>query len=243
MAESVKKKPAGDAGEDDVQRAQTVDELEKEMLGPKAPKKPKAEKIKEPKKKKPAGKLEVAVLTSLFWLSIIGAFTLLVIFDPTPDKVIRGTTLLLINPEEETREEFHAADIFEIQDQWREIENERKALDQRDAELDLREEELNEYEDDVIAREIEVEERWITIRESGVDGVTSDVTNTANLMGRMQPRVAAQALQDMDFDTVLRVVSLISPKRLAPIFDLLEPEFLSELLSAMAAPSELEDFE
>jgi flagellar motility protein MotE (MotC chaperone) len=244
MAQAVKRPAKGDP-EDDVQQAQTVDELEKEMLGPKAPKGPKEKKQKAPKEKKPLGKFEVAVLASLLWLAILGALALLILFDPTPDRVIRGGVLLLINPEEETREEYWMADIFELQDWQRELDEAEQELNARSAELDHREEELDEREAEIDEREIEIEDKWDAIRDNvgNIEGIMGDASEAARTLERMQPRNAAQTLEEMDFDNALRVLLLISPKRRAPIFDVMDSEYRVELIDAMAMPPEDDFFE
>jgi flagellar motility protein MotE (MotC chaperone) len=248
MAEAVRK-PAkgakGGEGPDEAVKAQSVDELEREMLGPKAPKPPKSEKTKGPKEKKPVGRLEVGILTSLVWLSIMSAFVLLVLFDPTSEKVIRNTTFLLINPEWETFENLHMSDIMELQDEWRDIEEERRMLVRWEAELDLREVELDDWENELFALEADLEDRWEDIVENGTAGGgehVGDAALVARTWRRMQPAVAARSMQEMDFDVVLRSVVLMSDKDRARIFDVLDPEFLVELLDAMGAAPELDDW-
>ncbi|MCL2003397.1 MAG: hypothetical protein FWG72_05260 [Oscillospiraceae bacterium] len=242
MAQGIKKRPARDEGAEDIQKAQTVEELEKEMLGPKAPKSPKEEKQKEPKVKKPAGKLQVALLVSLLWLSLLGVFILFAIFDPTPDKIIRGSVLLLLNPEEETREEYFLPDIHALQDWERELTEFEQGLMLRETELDHWEEELDEWENELIDAEIEQELRWDEIRERGIEAIVPDLANTAKTVERMQPRNAARLLQDMDFDGALLIVSLISAKRLAPIYDVMDPDFAVELANAATEIQDPEDF-
>jgi flagellar motility protein MotE (MotC chaperone) len=239
MAQEIKK-PAKGAAEDDIQQPQTVEALEKEMLGPKAPKGPKE---KKPKEKKPVGKIEVAVLVSLLWLSIVSAFVLLVLFDPTPDLMIRGTVLLRLNPDEDTREDYFLADIFEFQEWERELDEWEKELELRVADLDLREEELDELEFMLEEREIEVEDRWETLRDIGVDGITADAGEAAKTLERMQPAAAANALEEMDFDSAMRAVMLMSAKRRAPIFNVMDPEMRVEFLEAMAAEPEYDDYD
>jgi flagellar motility protein MotE (MotC chaperone) len=244
MAEAIRnKKPARGVAEDEVIQPQTVEELEREMLGPKNRKPSKPDIPKRPKEKKPMGRIEVAVLASLLWLSVLGAFALLVMFDPTPDRLIRGTVLLLLNPEEETREEYFMSDIIDLQDEWRMIDEERRMLDRFQDELDLREEELDEREGELDSREDELEDRWDTIIENGVDGIAADVTKMANVIGRMQPRNAAQMLEEMDFDNVVRVCLLIPPKRLSPILDVMDNDFRVELGDAMTAEPEFYDWD
>jgi len=244
MAEAVKKRPAAGGLNEDVKQAQTVDEVEREMLGPKSRKSPAEKMPKGPKVKKPVGRVEVAVLTSLLWLSIIGAVVLLVIFDPTPEKIIRGNALLLLNPDEDTREEYYMEDIFELQDGWRDLEEALRELEEIQAELDLREEELDEWDNEIADREMEVDLlRESLLVENGAAGITADMARTANVVGRMQAANAAQMLAEMDFERVLRICALIAPKRLAPILDAMDPEFRAELGDAMAAEPEPEDWD
>jgi hypothetical protein len=242
MAEAVKRKPGGT--EEDIKQAQSVDEIEREMLGPKTPKEKKEKGFKAPKEKKPVGRVEVAVLTSLLWLSLMFALALFVVFDPTPDAVVRGNLLLLLNPEELTREEYFAPDIIALQDEWRELEEERKALDEQADELSLREEDLDEREADLNDREDELEfMRETVLVENGTSGITADIARTANVMGRMTPSNAAVTLQEMDFDGALRICALIAPKRLAPILDAMDPDFRVELVDAMSAEPEPDDWD
>jgi flagellar motility protein MotE (MotC chaperone) len=238
MAQETKRGAKGAKAEDDIQQAQTVEELEKEMLGPKARKDPKEDKLKAPKEKKPVGRIEVALLASLVWLALIGAFVLLVLFDPTPDRMIRGTVLLRLNPDEYTREDYFLSDIIERQDEWREIAEEWALLEIERAELDLMYEELSELESDLDNRETELEARWDALRDQLAavgGGVMGDASEAAKTLERMAPANAARLLEEMDFDAAMRALLLISPKRRAPIFDAMDPETSVEFLEAMAA--------
>lgn len=235
MAAAAKEKPAkaGQADVEDVKKAKTVDELEKEALGPK---KQKADHPEEPKVKRKPGMLEAVLLTSLVWLAVFGAYILLVLFDPTGDKVIRGATLLLLNKETETREQFWAQDILFMQDWERELDAREQELNAFEDELDLREDMLDDREDELEDRELEVED-WLEIMRDNTAGegeVTADVTKIARTIELIDAQKAARALEEMDFDIALRICSLIKQNKLAPIFDAMDPEVLVDFIEEMA---------
>ncbi|MDR0293401.1 MAG: hypothetical protein LBH95_04530 [Oscillospiraceae bacterium] len=225
----------------DVKKAQTLEELEREALGPKNPA---AGEQRDVSVRKGVGKIELAVLVSLVWLALIGAFVLLVLFDPTEDRVIRGMTLLLLNPDEETREEYWADDIYLNQEWERELDDYAKELEAMEDALDLREEELDDREDELDDREIELEAREENIHESGGGAeVLSDVVKTAKTVSRMTAQEAANTLTEIDFDSALRICLLIPDKKLAPILDVMDPDFRVELVEALAVvPDEDEDW-
>ncbi|MDR0324839.1 MAG: hypothetical protein LBI19_01920 [Oscillospiraceae bacterium] len=247
MAAAVKEKPAkaGEAAPEDMKKAQTVDEMEKEALGPK---KPKAEKQKEPKEKRKPGMAEAIMLTSLLWLSIFSAFILLAMFDPTEDRIIRGLTLLLLNPEEETREQYWARDIYANQDLEKELNELSQRLDAFEEDLNLREQMLDERENDLEDREIEVED-WLEIKRgstaSGGNGgeTGADLAHMAKTIERMTPSAAATGLAEMDFESAVRVCKLIGAKKLAPIFNAMDPEFFVELMNELTALPEEDDWD
>jgi flagellar motility protein MotE (MotC chaperone) len=214
------------------------------MLGPKKSA-PSQTDIEEelPIEKKPLGKLGVALLVSLSWLAVLSIFILFVMNDPTEDRTVRNWLLLRLDPESETREQAIADEIFDLQDEWRELEAERAEFElemdeERDALL-LREEELDDREEALDDWEMRLEDRRDNLTEGG--SLTPDIQHAAKTIERTEPAVAALALQEMDFDGALWIVSLIAPKRLAPIFDAMDPEFLVELLEAMSEPPDDDD--
>jgi hypothetical protein len=222
------------------QKAQTVDQIEQEMLGPKKSAHSKKNKEGElPKEKKPLGKPGVTLLVSLAWLAVLSIFILFVLNDPTEDSSVRGWLLLRLNPESLTREEIYVREIFDLQEGWREIEAEREGIDLERGELLLYEEELAEWEDELHEWEMSLEDRLggFTNGDSG-GSFTPDIIHAAGTVQRMEPSAAAAALQEMDFDSALRICSLISPKRLAPIGNAMDTEFLVVLLEALGEPAD-----
>jgi flagellar motility protein MotE (MotC chaperone) len=240
MAAAVKERET--PGEEEV-KAPSVDQLEKEL----APKKSKAEtdEIKVPRK---PGKLEVGVLSSLFWLALFSALVMMVMFDPTEDKIIRGTALLLINPEEETREEYWMADIHGFQDWERELNEKQIELELLEDELVVREGMLDELESELEYKLMDVDDLLEQLGElggmggAGGEGISSDLSMMADTLRRMEPVNAARVLEEMDFEGAVRICSLIVAKRLAPILDVMEPDFRVELVNAMTELPDDDDF-
>lgn len=243
MATAVKRPRAE---EDDVKKAPTVGDVEKEALGPKKPKTDKKDKKEEKKEKtapKGVGKLEIAVLISLLWLAIFSAFVLLVIFDPTEDRVIRGLTLMLLNPEDDTREEIWAGDTYYYQDWERELDERAKALDAFEDSLNLREEELDNLESEVSDKQDEVDSMLEALRESGatVGVVQPDPAKVAKNLALMPAATAASSLEGMDIDTAILLCTMIADKKLAPILDAMDPDVRIEILETLGTPAEVEE--
>jgi hypothetical protein len=220
------------------QKVQTVKEIEQEMLGPKksAPSDNENEEVLL-KEKKPLGKPGVALLISLAWLTVFSLFILFVLNDPTPDKSVRGWLLLRLNPESLTREEVYMSEILGLQDDQRDLELEWEELDSEREALLLFEEALDDREMELDDWEMALEYRRDSMA-GGVGGgiVSPDILHAVKTVERMEPAVAALALEDMLFDTALRICSMISPKRLAPIANAMEPDFLVRILEEMSEP-------
>jgi hypothetical protein len=241
MAETAKRKRDADA--DEVQ-AQSVEEFEKEALGPKAPKE---KKPKEPKEKKPMGKPAVAALTVLFCFAFFSLAILLVIYDFTEYKVIREWVFMRLDPESETYEQYWGGDVIDLQDWERDLDEWEQELEAFELELDMREEELDDWEDELDDRQTEIDD-WLEIMRSTPGGggggaggeFAPDIQHLARAVGRMEPSIAAITLSEMDFDSALRVIMLIGDKRLAPIFDAMDPEVMVDFWEAM---SEEPDFD
>jgi flagellar motility protein MotE (MotC chaperone) len=241
----------------DVKVAQTVKEIEQAMLGPKktASGQDDIEIMEDeyvPAEKKPLGRLGVALLVSLAWMAVLFIAVLFVMNDPTPQNTVRNWVLMKIMPESKTweemdysvnlwdkvAEEYYGGDIMKLQEQWMELrEAQREFEEEKDEwedEMEEREDELDEWEDRLDEREARLNE----MLEGGGGIITPDIAQTASTVQRMDPAQAAASLLEMDDEYALMVCMLISPKKLAPIFDSMEPEEAAGFLDAMSEPSD-----
>jgi flagellar motility protein MotE (MotC chaperone) len=243
MAAAVKEKPMRD---DEPRKAPSIEDLERE-LAPKMVMPDEPEAVEEARQ---VGKLEVVLLTSLAWLALFGVFILLVLFDPTESKVIRGTMREILDPDEEIMERRHEDELLAIQEEeWR--------LLLWEAELDQREERLTDQEDRLADREAELEDLLLEYQElieeirsmlgSGSGGggggrdPQAEVAAMAKTIERMEPITAARTLEEMDFEGAVKICALISAKRLAPIMNVMDEEFRAELANALIAQAEEDD--
>ncbi|MCL1806835.1 MAG: hypothetical protein FWG31_03945 [Oscillospiraceae bacterium] len=224
----------------DAQKVPSIEELEKELLGPKGPQEEKQKKVKEKKEGKDAGKFGVAFLASLFWVTLFGAFILLVLFDPTEGNAIRGKVLLLLNPDAETREEYYAADLYDIQEAWKDIHQEEDRLLHEWDDLYLFEEELDDLESELENKQTELDDKLerldeILAKNGGSMTITADLTKTAKDLENTTPAAAARALEMMEMENVVRLCSIIGSKKMGLILSQMEPEFFADLLTELTA--------
>ncbi len=245
----------------------------------KAPKKPKPEKKpkpvkkpKPPKRPKPgapsvsasSGEGEEArekrrhpvrtalLLTSLFWVLLIGAVVAVCCLRITnefgdkqyildPEGVVRGPILLFLNPDEESREDYYRAEQDYYTDWEKELEEFSNELDAREAELDARSDELD-------AREYELDDREdeaLSSEESPtvtVGGATSeDISRLAKSLQEMTPLNAANAIAEMsDETTLIGILRKVKPASLGKILDAMEADYAAYIVELLAQPPEEE---
>ena len=244
------------------QKVPRLSELEDEKsAGGKKAKAPKPEKNKKPgkessapslvagkegvKEKKPPGALFISLIVSLFWVLLMSACVLLVLFDPTEGGAIRGPVLLFLNPDELPREEYYAAEFLEVMELQNGLDGEFEELDRLNAELDLRETGLDEREGLLEEREIIAEDLIEQYTEffaaNGASGGGGDIPMAAKIFETMKPAAAAKTLENMDFDTAIGIMRQIKTKSLGPIFDAMAPEMASEFMDTLGTPPDTID--
>ena len=241
------------------QKVPRLSELEDEKSGKKA-KAPKLEKNKKPgkdasapslvagkdgvKEKKPPGALFISLIVSLFWVFLMSACVLLVLFDPTEGGAIRGPVLLFLNPDELPREEYYAAEFLEIAELQNSLDSEFEEIERLNGELDLREEGLDEREGLLEEREFIAEDLIEQYTEffaaAGASG-GGDIPMAAKVFETMTPTAAAKTFENMDFDTAIGIMRQIKTKSLGPIFDAMAPEMASEFMDTLGTPPDTID--
>lgn len=178
--------------------------------------------------------LRLCLLISLGWLCVFAVFLLFVRFDPTEGEAIRGSVLLFLNPDEESREEYYAGEILSNMDWEKENDLKTVELDEREAALDERESALDEREDELTDREDRANEILEQFNGSEGEGPVGDQTElVAKALTNMQVAKAAESLANMDLDKAIQVCVKISAKKLGGILSVMDPDLRDELLDAL----------
>jgi len=120
----------------------------------------------------------------------------------------------------------------------------RAELDARAAELDLREQLLAAAEtrmDERLAELQAIEARINAAAEAEEAARTAELASLVSMYETMRPSDAAAIFDRLDQAVLLRIVTQMNPRKMAPILAAMSPQLAGQITAAMTATSAVED--